>query len=513
MRAKSNFLYELLLCLLLSGCAGTPTAIPDPFPAAAEDAISLKVVKESEKLAQDMKILNDLLEKKAVKILDIEPVMPVYNPLDDHTVSFSMIDEDFQVVLFSLAKAVGMNLILDPEFSVEKRLITLNFDHVPASTILNEILKSFDLYYEIDQNVIRIKQMEERFFKLNFLDTSLTSSFNVGGDVLGVGDVSTGGLTGSFNISGESSKSGNVYDLVEEMLKRVKSPKGKYSLNRISGSLYVKDTPAVLQSIAAMINRLKETLGRQILIEARIIEVSLSDGYKFGVDWRYLRDSLAQSTKLDNISWRLDAGLVINEGTAKGVSTLSTANSFSAVINALKTFGNAKIVSNPSVRAKHGQPAMISVGTSFTYKESVETTTTNYSGATSNQYTTQVETSTVFDGLILGVISFIDDDGMITLLINPIKSDVDPASLEPEALGGGDSISLPKVSIKEISTTINLHDKDVVVLGGLIDRRRITKQEGLPLLSRIPFLGQLFRKDFETQEARELVIVLKVSLI
>ncbi|RZB35397.1 MAG: hypothetical protein SRB2_03195 [Desulfobacteraceae bacterium Eth-SRB2] len=69
------------------------------------------------------------------------------------------------------------------------------------------------------------------------------------------------------------------------MVKQVISKGGKYSLNRLSGSLYVKDTPAEIRSISTLINHFKEMLSRQILIEARIVEVTLSDEYKYGIDW------------------------------------------------------------------------------------------------------------------------------------------------------------------------------------------------------------------------------------
>jgi type II secretory pathway component GspD/PulD (secretin) len=128
---------------------------------------------------------------------------------------------------------------------------------------------------------------------------------------------------------------------------------------------------------------------------------------------------------------------------------------------------------------------------------------------------TEVEVSTVFDGLILGVIPFIEADGQITLLINPILSDVDPDSIEPESVSatGTDSISLPVVGIKEISTTIGVHSGDVVILGGLIDKRRQEVKEGVPFLSGIPLLGYLFKNEAARDETRELVIILCVSVV
>jgi len=433
----------------------------------------------------------------------VEPVMPAYDPLEDHIVSFSMVDEDLQMVLYSLSQAVGMNLIIDPSVADEKRVITLNFTKASASVVLKEILTTFDLYYEVDRNVIRIKPFKERIFKLTFLDTNITTSFDIGGDVLGVAETeAAAGLTGSFKLSGKGARKGNAYDVLEDVVKKILSKGGTYSLNRLSGSLYVKDIPAVIRSIAKLVNHFREMLSRQILIEARIIEIALSQGYKYGIDWSLIRKEASTATKINRASWSMGEGLVL--------SGVSRSFNIDAIISALNTFGDTKIVSNPSIRSKHGQPAIISVGTSFTYKKSVKTTSTYEATA---RETSEVEVSTVFDGLILGVIPFIKEDGEITLLINPIKSDVDRESLVPEVVGTGQSISLPEVSIKEISTTIALQSGDVVILGGLIDKRHVTDDKGVPLLSKIPILGYLFKGETESEEIRELVIILGVSLV
>jgi MSHA type pilus biogenesis protein MshL len=494
-----------MLFVVFGGCSLGPASVLDqkrPSP----DVLSKEIAAESDKLGEEHKGLVKSLEKDAPGEVEVEPVMPVYDPLEDHIVSFSMVEEDLKLVLYSLAQSTGMNIIMDPNLSEEKRIITLNFDKVSAATVLREILKTFDLYYEIDQNVIRIKPYEERFFRLNFMDTNVDMKFDVGGDVLGAGETgSTGGLSGNFKLTGTGAKKGNAYDQVDQMIKQLISSKGKYSLNRISGSLYVKDTPVVIRAVSTIINHWKEMLSRQILIEARIIEVSLSDEYSYGIDWSILRRELSSVTKLNSAAWSLGEGLVL--------TGVHRAFSVDIALDALKAFGDSKIISNPSIRAKHGKPAIISVGTSYTYKKSVTSTTSTTTGET--QESTDVEVSTVFDGLILGIVPFIGEDGRITLLINPIKSDVDPDSIEPEAVttNSADSISLPRVGIKEISTTIGLKSGDVIFLGGLIGKRYEKDTRGVPILSAIPILGYLFKNEAKRAENMELVIVLSVSMI
>ena len=495
----------LILLVLLVGCSVGPSSVLEPkWP--SPGSLPREIETESEELATLQKGLRQGLDKKVSRTVDVEPVMPHYDPLDDQIVSFSMVDEDLQLVLYSLSQAVGMNLIIDPSFAEEKRLATLNLENVSASTVLKEILGTFDLYYQVEKNVIRIKPYEERIFHLNFLDTSVDADFDVGGDVFGGGETEQStGLAGNFKLTGRGAKKSNPYDLVEEMVKGMLSKGGRYTLNRLSGSLYVKDTPAVIRSVARLVNHLGETLARQILIEARVIEVSLSDQYSYGINWSVLRDQATTATRVDSASWALGRGLVLRR--------IQDDFSIDSTIDALRTFGDSKVVSNPSIRSKHGKPAVISVGTSFTYKKSV--TTTELDRDSRVEESTEVEVSTVFDGLILGVIPFIEADGQITLLINPILSNVDPDSIKPEAVSatGTDSISLPVVGIKEISTTIGIHSGDVVILGGLIDKRRQEVKKGVPFLSGIPLLGYLFKNEAARDETRELVIILSVSVV
>jgi MSHA type pilus biogenesis protein MshL len=230
----------------------------------------------------------------------------------------------------------------------------------------------------------------------------------------------------------------------------------------------------------------------------------LKDEYEYGIDWDVIKDLSGAATELTSASWSLGTGLIL-AGTSGDFS-------LNATVDALNFFGDLKVVSNPSIRSKHGKPSVISVGTSYTYKSRVTTRRTTTSSG--RDETTDVEVSTVFDGLILGVIPFIEAGGKVSLLINPIKSDVDPLSLEAEPVGSsGESISLPVVSIREISATIALNDGDVIILGGLIDKRKITKNEGVPFLSALPVVGYLFKDENEIEESRELVIILSVNLI
>lgn len=504
-----NFTHKPLIKLLVlififinCGCAGktknTNMTKKDKFEKGSE-LLTQQIIDNDKSLIEKQKTLQSNLQKKPTNETILEPVMPEYDPLEDHVVSFSIIDESLETLLYSLSQSVGMNIIIDPEIKASEKKLSMNFDKVSASTVLTEIIRIFDIHYEIKNNIIRVTPYQEKMFKLNFLDTSISTTFDVGGDVLGSGETSNvSGLKGGFTLSGEGSKETNSYDILEKSIKKIISNKGRFSINRLSGSLYIKDSPSVVATISKLVSHYKKMLSKQILLEARIIEVVLSNDYKYGIDWKVVTDKASDHALSTSTAWGATTGIVL------GFKEKHTAIDFT--LDALKTFGESKVVSNPSIRSKHGQPAIISVGTSITYIKSEEKESSSTSSTTSD--TTTIETSNVFDGLILGLIPFVDDDDKITLLINPIKSDVEASSLE---LVG--TISLPKVNIKELSSTISMNNNETIILGGLIDKRKSNEQSSVPILSKIPVLGNLFKYDFNDEEARELVIILSVTII
>ncbi|MFH2058214.1 MAG: pilus (MSHA type) biogenesis protein MshL [Pseudomonadota bacterium] len=493
-------IFLVLFLLVLVGCLHNTTQ-----PAKEKPSVASQIEKDSQDLAKRQAARAASLEKRKQRNIDVSPVLPKYDPLDDHKISFSMMEEKLETVLYLLADTVGMNLMLDGKVASAQNRVTLNFNHVSAKTVLTELTNQFDLDYRIQGNIIRISTEAEQFFSLNFLDTNIAMAFDVGGDVLGGGGTETvTGLSGSVTIKGSGAEKANPYVILEEMITKVKSEAGILSINKVSGTLYIKDKPSVVKTVAKLITHFKEMLARQILIEARIIEVTLSSGYDYGIDWELLAaNSTASSIELSEVSWDLTNGLVLDG--------FNSAFTFSSIITALETFGTVKIVSNPTIRAKHGSPAIISVGDSISYLKSVTVNKETNDGVVTE--TTEVEASTVFDGLLLGVIPFIEAHGKINLLINPVKSDVDTDSIEPETVGTGIEISLPKVGIKEISTAISINDGDTIVLGGLISSEDVKRDKDVPFLSKVPGLGMLFKNDSQSEERKELVIILNVKIL
>ena len=445
------------------------------------------------------------------------PVMPQYDRLADIPVTLEMDNENVRFVLRALAQQLDLNLLMHPQVISNAPNISISFRAVPASIVLKEILRLADLYGRIDNNILRVDPEQEMVIALDFLETNTTTEYSVGGDVLGTNKEAGGALSGRFNITGEGPKISNPYDQLDSILKGLTEGEsnGTYQINRQTGTLYIKAKPSVVTTISGLVNRYKEILGRQVLIEARIMEVSLRDGYQSGINWAFLRSNLAVSSGItQTLKASSSASIIISEAASATLTGMSgmgmgiAGNQGLFFMDLLKQFGDVRVISNPTIRARHGQPAMISVGRSESYIKQV-TTTTNQD---TNTQDSAVETAVTFDGLMVGVIPFITSENRITLSIHPIQSSVESGSLEPQDLGST-KISLPKVNLKEISTSLELKDRDTVLLGGLIDKSHNRTRTGTPILSEIPILGSAFTHNTESEEVSELVLMLRVTIL
>ncbi len=303
-----------------------------------------------------------------------------------------------------------------------------------------------------------------------------------------------------------------------------------FTLNKMTGTLYVKGRPSKMRAVEKMLAQVHKVLGKQVYVEAQLIDVQLSDNFEFGVDWTSLRSRLATGFGSSPMQISGGAGTLPNAGNGYPARAISipaaligslTGPAFGAsyqgsnygiVINALRSFGNLKVLSNPNVQVRNGTPALLSVGTSSRYvSQSASTQTAPGGGATTTS--SSVQTDTVFSGVMVGVLPMVREDGRIELLINPMQSDVDPASLQLVAVGGDNLVSLPKVSYKGLTTTLNVGDGDVVVVGGLIDQRTSSNDRGAPGVSDVPLLGKLFGNENKVHGSRELVIVLRARVL
>ena len=551
-----------MLVTVLTGCAAGPSAIDakkvQTVDNQSQALLQERLVQESRKLQYAQEQLRSMLEE--THVATIEPVAPEFNPLDAVNITLLADNVDVRNLFKAIADQAELNLILPTSLSTQPRTLSLSLNSVSASQAFEQITNALDMFGDVRNGMLIVQEFEERVFDLDFLLTMSTASFDAGGDVFGAGTsggegpasgsagAGNNGLRSSFSISGRNTNDVNPYEQIEQMLASLISQKGgpdepdkqhqniqrqyaSYMLNRSTGTLFVRARPSQLKAVGRLVEHYNSVLQRQVLIEAQILDVELSDKFSYGVDWNVLRNKVALSyasnaMQLSEITTSLPnainagRGVVIPATTVGQLGTPSLGAAYSGGnsnigLDLMKTFGTVHILSNPSIRVRNTQPAVVSVGSNMRYISQSSSNTQNNSGGLLAT-TANVITSNLFDGVMLGVIPFISRDGTINLTINPMQTSVQPDSMALVDVGSEQNplkISLPRVDFKGITTSLSLRDGDLVILGGLISENGSHAKNGLPGLAEVPVIGELLGGQSRSTSARELVLVLRVEIL
>ena len=564
-RPTVRTLASALGALTLAACANMPPRSAQTLPPTEYKALERSgtaIAEESAKLASQQDRRREQIERSFQQPAEAAaPVAPAYDPLENTVVSISMFNADVGQLLWALADELKMNLIVDPQVLEQRQRTSLHLRSVSAREVYNHILDAFDLHGEIRGGALVVGQMRERIFNVDLLNSSTSFDLSTGGDVFGAGMQGAGGggqsLRGTLTMTGSVGKDNDPYKQLDAAIKVILGDgqaapvapgpndppppeTGRYSLDPGSGTLYVRARPSQIRAVEELISHTTQKMRRQVLVEAQILDVSLNDNFQYGVDWNLLRNRVAgiygdsPATITPNAGTETVPNLLPYErygrygdqarnivfpnqtlgsaiGRGLGVSYLS--DTFSAALNALRTFGNVKVLSNPSVRVRNGSPAYLSVGSNIRYVTKSTSNFSNTGGGNAYNQSTDIQTDSLFSGVVIGVAPVVHDNGGVELLVHPMQTEVVPGSLELQKFPNGNAVTLPVVNVKGITTTLNLRDGDTVLLGGLIDQKANLNDSGIPGLSDVPAFGKLFGSRAKQQSTRELVLVLRVKVI
>jgi len=279
----------------------------------------------------------------------------------------------------------------------------------------------------------------------------------------------------------------------------------------MAGTVMFTATKKNLKKVVDYFTNLKKVLNRQVLVEARIVEVQLSEGLKYGIDWNALIKGVAQSANI-NVGTTGFTNVLTGDSPNFQINVTGTEN-LTLLLKALQEQGDVQTLSNPRINIMNGQTALLSVGRNTSFISKVETVTTTSAGSAPTT-TFTVETSSVLSGILFGLVPYINNEGEITLTITPIVTNL--VSLDAKTVGNTDNsveIKLPTVDLREMSTTVKIIDGQIVVIGGLISKNTKSTEKKIPLLGDIPVLGEFFKSVDKTDEQTELVIMLIPKLM
>ena len=521
---------------------GKKMALHKPLILIALLSLILSCAQKPNKAAKEIKRLKKELDKSIVQTKRQEaeslplsqplppPVLPEtyaeVDPFEGRAITLSAANAPLRQVLYTIAKGSGLNLILAPEVNPNLQ-VTANFENVPAKEALQVIMDMTGLYYEIRGNVLYVRGIMTKTFKLPHVNVVPDYTSSLGGDVLGSslsagvggfggtalsigggfgglgGFSGTGGLRGNYSVNFKATADDlDFYKQLEENVKALLSDNGSYVLNRFTGTLVVTDWRANVEAVENLIKRLVQEVKKQVLIEAKIVEIALRDEFQYGIDWnRLFRDIFKTKANVT-----ITQSLSLPDG---GYATLSVVSmDFGVVINALARYGKVHALSNPRIMVSNGQPALIATGIITPFFERTLTTVT---GTAVTQLQQSITRTNVLEGLLLGVIPKVEEDGTILMNIVPVSTRLE--GTKTFEISGDVVAEAPILNIKEAGTTVRVRSGDLVVIGGLISEAKGFEERKVPGLGDIPFLGVLFKSKRVFKEKRELIIFLRPVLV
>jgi general secretion pathway protein D len=529
--------------LMLLGACATPISavkrLEEATPVALQ-AAQANVVDASRSLAATSNDLLAALERRAAPVAEVSAV-PDNHPMVNRRIAISMQNARIGQLLWILASEYGISLAVEPAVLEMTQTVSLHLQQVTGRQALDHILRVFDVHGRLgSDNVLMVSMAEERLFDLGMLVGRSNLELSSGGDVFGSGaKEGSSGLKNSLVIKSEMGDKGDGFEYITKTIEAILGDsaaaaaqggreKPRMSINRGSGTLYVRAAPSVVRSLEKLVASESGFRQQQIQIDAQIIDVQLNDQSQFGIDWSLFGSRLtgrfgaepltigagttttAASVIPGNRSVTIPAqSLGALGGTGAGIGFRSS--HFSLAVNALKSFGAVRILSNPSVLVRNGTPAYLSVGNSIRYIQKITSNVNTVNGGSTTSL--DVVTDSVFSGVVVGVSAIVKKNGVVELFIHPSQTQVSDASLALVEVGSGNKVTLPVVSTKGISTTLNIQNGDTVVIGGLIDQQNTGQSGGVPGLSDVPGIGKAFTTDNTSQNARELVVVLRARVL
>ncbi len=281
-----------------------------------------------------------------------------------------------------------------------------------------------------------------------------------------------------------------------------------------AGVITVRAFPDDIREVREFLGVSQERMQRQVILEAKILEVTLSDGYQQGINWSNLSASIGNSGSI--IVNRPASALPPLDaiGTLLGGQTNVTISdgNFEAVLNFMSTQGDLNVLSSPRITAANNQKSVIKVGTDQYF---VTELSSNAGNGDNSNAVPEVELTPFFSGISLDVTPQIDNKGNVFLHVHPAVIEVTEEVKQLNLGGDFQNIQLPlaKSSIRESDSVIRAKDGDVVVIGGLMKQQNVEQVSKVPFLGDVPALGHLFRNTSNVTQKTELVILLKPTVV
>lgn len=506
----STIVYIVIFCFSLSACVAAPAQTSNNPESAINSQVAapineplydkwskhdIQAIKDNKKNRPEATIRPTTYSKKIdlksrMLLKDVGNTQPIEQI--GKTYSFTAKDMDLRDALNQFAHKYKLQIIVDQEVEGDA---FVNFKDQPLDKAIELILGAHRYYWHWDNGILKVSRLQTKTFVLDYLrlvrsnnaSNSSTNSDETRKDAMGAPNSST--IEQSDNVA--------FWQELEGQLDSFVSDDGRLVINRLSGTIQYTDIPSRITEVESFLESLQSALHRQVVIDARIMEVSLRDDAALGIDWKKISVKNLVTGAISTITPNIPSfGVKAN--------TINI-ESFEGLLAALEEQGNVRIVSQPRIRTMNNQPSLIKVGTDKTFFTKSTTLRLNVPGNTDEVITEKPKIVT--EGLVLSLTPQISKDRWVMLDISPVITRIVDTTVSAEGS------TAPVLDIKQASTLVRARDGEMIILGGLIQDDEIKTERRVPLLSEIPWIGNLFKGHYTSKIKKELVIFLVPRIV
>ena len=437
-------------------------------------------------------------------------------------------------VFMGMVTGTPYSMLVHPDVS---GTLTLNLKNVTVPEAMEAVRALYGYDYEVQGKRIIVPSpaVQTRIYQLNALAMQRKGVSDirvVSGSIQGASSGSSSSGSSSSGSSGGSQETSSIqtstdskyWEEVTTSLKSLVGTGGEVVVSPQSGIVIVKAPPASLVMVEKYLRASEIISVRQVMLEAKILEVRLNDGFQAGINWATLQNDGKTAIGVNSlnpgwdnpisqggtVSQMLSAAIPGPVGSVFGLAFND--GDFGAVINLIKNQGAVHVLSSPRIATINNQKAVLKVGTDDYFVTEVTGGTAAAVGVPATPPTVVVKP--FFSGIALDVTPQIDERDNITLHVRPSVSNVTEKN-KTINLGDLGAYVLPLASsaISETDSVVRLKDGQIVAIGGLMGQTFTDTNNSVPFLGDIPYLGRLFGSTGKASEKRELVVLIKTTLI